>query len=193
MTTQTTLLNSATEAVNELKNLVYEGLECWSKAGKVLVSLLDDHGYTYAQLQKECGIDASILSRFEMIGRRQLHPPLLVHTSAGHRQLAKAPYSTQVKYCDEPVEVLVLRDGQPDVLCVKVGDLTTDQCRQVFGKDGNVRDIPAQRAYLASKNAKSPSPDAWDTPYAVKGKNVVVSRPCTLDAKTLANLLARLA
>jgi hypothetical protein len=189
-----TQIISIENAIDKFRSCILEGIEKWVKAGEMLVDLLDNHQVTYEQLEEKCeGITADILKRFEQIGRRQIYPKLLVNTSAGARKLSAMPYSQQVKYCNEPIPLLVRKGEGFDELLVKINDLSADQARQVFSKDG-VRTLGAQRAYIqdceqAAKNAENSEITEWEVPWMVKGKQVVFKHACQMGRKELLSIL----
>lgn len=183
--------------VTEFRNLIIEGVEAWVKAGDILVDLLDNHGLTYEQIADKCdGITPDIIKRFEQIGRRQIYPRLLVNTSAGARKLMSMPYSQQVKYASEPLPLLIRKENSYDEMLVKVQDLTNEQIRQVFQKDG-IRDLGAQRAYLedierSSREVEVVDLSEWDQPWIVKNGRVTFRKPCAMGRKELLSILSEM-
>jgi len=190
-------LQNPEELISGFRSLIMEGIDAWVKAGEILVDLLDNHGVTYDQITSKCdGITTDILARFEQIGRKQIYPQLLVNTSSGSRKLAAMPYSQQVRYSKEPVSVLVKNGKSSDTLLVKVENLTTEQVRQVFAKDG-IRDLGAQRAWIedrekAIREAEVVECSEWEVPWSVKGKQVVFSKPCAMGRKELLAILSEM-
>ena len=185
------------ESIIGFRNLIMEGINAWVKAGDMLVDLIDNHGLTYEQIAEKCeGITSDILIRFEQIGRRQIYPQLLVNTSAGARKLAAMPYSQQVRYTKEPIPVLIKKGNSHDTLMVKVEDLTADQIRQVFTKEG-IRELGAQRAWIedrekAAREAEVVECSEWEVPWSVRGKQVVFNKPCAMGRKELLSILSEM-
>lgn len=173
---------------------IMSGVEEWTKAGRLIVTLLDDQGMSYDEILNECeGLSCNILQRFEQIGRKQVYPQLLINTSAGCRKLASMPYSQQVKYANEPIPVVIKNETGTDQILVKSSDLSTYQVRQVFSKDG-VRTLGAQRAWIedqerAAANAVDVDPEQWELPWIVKGKQVIITKSCKMTRRELLSIL----
>jgi len=179
---------------SKISTLIMAGIEAWLEAGRLLVETLDN-GATLNEVAQESGVSKDILSRFEQIGRNALYPKLLASTSAGARALSSCPYSEQKHYVENAVEVLVMRDGQPDTLKVALDDLTTDQVKQVFNR-GRIRDLAAQRAYLEDKLERDRMSKVAEIEdgagYVLKGKQVVFKKGCAMNKDDLIQILGRM-
>ena len=153
---KTMTLTNKTEKIEAFINLFREGVEAWIKAGEILVELVEEDPKAYDDLIKACPtLNAGILSRFEQMGRKQLHPQLLLGSSAGFAKLKRLPYSLQERYLNEPIPVVIDTDAGPDKLLVKARDMTPDQANQVFS-GSRLRTEGEQRAYLLQKEADAP-------------------------------------
>lgn len=189
MTTQ--LAKTKLDKLNEIKEQIGIGLDAWQAAGEALVQYLDDYNGSYDEvLESMPEMSYDVLSRFEQIGRKQLYPKLLLSGSTGHRKLATLPYSEQVKYYEEPVDVVVEVNGGVDVLKIKAKDMTPVQVKQVF-YNGTIRDHAGQRAHIRSRKHAGVTTSEGNA-YHIKGGTLVIDRPCKLTSKDLANLLAQM-
>jgi len=178
--------------LDEITNHIGAGLDAWSDAGEALVEYLDHCEGTYEEVMTEIPeLSYDVLSRFEQIGRKQLYPKLLLSGSTGLRKLATLPYSEQVKYYEEPIDVVVEVNGGVDILKVQAKDMTPVQVKQVF-HNGTIRDHGAQRAHIRSRKHASTTTQAEGNAYHIKGGTLIIDRPCKLSAKDLANLLAQM-
>ena len=177
-----------------IADLIMQGIDAWMEAGKILVSMLDE-GHTLDRIAESAGISKDILSRFEAIGRNNLYPKLLASTSPGARALMGCGYSEQKQFCHEPIELLVVKGEAHDVLKVDVDALTSDQCKQAFGR-GHVRSMAEQRAYMESKaeedrnRAVAMVEDAAG--YVLKNHRVTFKKGLSLGKEDLIKILARL-
>lgn len=106
-------------------------------------------------------------SKIEKVGRGLMHPDLLVNYGAGYRRLERCRLEDQEKYIQKPIEFLTARG---DTMKIAVGNLTVDQCQQVFAFD-HVRSLPEQRAWIESEKNRL----ARTSPAKVDGKLVAVS------------------
>lgn len=105
-------------------------------------------------LEKYPQISMSFLNQLEAVGRGQLNPKLALTVNPGLVKLRKLPPSDQDRYLEEPLELVIEKDGEYDVLLVKAADMTADQAKQVFAED-HVRSHGAQRAYLEDLRQKA--------------------------------------
>lgn len=189
-----TLTKSSTKLIDEVVGLIGKGIECWQKAGELIVELMDEHDMTAADIcERSPYLTEDVVRRFEQLGRKQIMPNLLVADYPAARHLVRLPYSEQKRAIDEPLDLLVLEGKTPTTLKVAVENLTPQQCRQVF--NGHIRSIGAQRAWLEERKAEqevAPVIKQAHELYRVRGKRVVIMQPCELTARQLANIIAEI-
>jgi hypothetical protein len=184
------------DLINDFVALIAQGIECWTKAGEIVVRLVDDCGISIEQIAEQSKyLTEDIVAKFEQLGRKQLVPDLLVLDYPAVRYMAKLPYSEQRRVMGGAVDVLMVTDRGTDTLRVAPENLTPAQCRQVF--DGNaVRSVGAQRAYLQSRQQeeriKLAAVEQTKMPWQIKGKRVVFTKPCEMSSKELAQILAQI-
>jgi hypothetical protein len=71
--------------------------------------------------------------------------------------------------------------------------MTPDQAAQAFEKDGNIRPLNSQRAFLASKSRCDIIEVTKDEkPYMVSGNKLLVSKPCSLTIQELGMILSNM-
>jgi len=181
--------------ITEFVALITQGIECWNKAGEIVVQLLDEQELTISEIaQTSEFLTEDIVTRFEQLGRKQLVPSLLVADYPAAKHLVRLPYSEQKRVVETSVDLLVCNGKETSVLKVSAENLTPAQCRQVFDGD-QVRSTGAQRAWLEDKRATQEIRDALESPgalYQVRGKRVVFKRPCELSAGQLAQIIAEI-
>jgi hypothetical protein len=181
--------------ITEFIALITQGIECWNKAGEIIVQLLDEHDMTISEIAETSEfLTEDILTRFEQLGRKQLIPRLLVADYPAARHLVRLPYSEQKRAVETSIDLLLFDGKDTSVLKVSVENLTPAQCRQVFDGD-QVRSTGAQRAWLEDKRATQEIRDVLSSPgalYQVRGKRVVFKRPCELSAGQLAQIIAEI-
>jgi hypothetical protein len=173
----TTTLTNQQAQIDQFIALFKEGVEAWIKAGEILVHMVEDDPYVYDYIIAQCPtLNAGILGRFEQMGRKTLHPQLLLTASPGFAKLQKLPYSMQERYIEEPVPIIVHTDEGTDVLLVKAKDMTKEQASQVFAP-GRIRTEGEQKAWLMqqrSNNARN-VPEAAQVPWKIKGGKVIIN------------------
>jgi hypothetical protein len=181
--------------ITEFVALITQGIECWNKAGEIVVQLLDEQELTISEIaQTSEFLTEDIVTRFEQLGRKQLVPSLLVADYPAAKHLVRLPYSEQKRVVETSVDLLVYNGKETSVLKVSAENLTPAQCRQVFDGD-QVRSTGAQRAWLEDKRSSQEIRDALESPgalYQVRGKRVVFKRPCELSAGQLAQIIAEI-
>lgn len=188
------ITKSSTKLIDEVVGLIGNGIECWKKAGELIVRLMDEHGLTSADIcDRSKHLTEDIVRRFEQLGRKQIMPNLLVADYPAARHLARLPYSDQKRAIEEPLDLLVMDGKMPTTLKVAVENLTPQQCRQVF--NGHIRSIGAQRAWLEERRAEqevAPVIRQAHDLYRVRGKRVIFMQPCEMTARQLANIIAEI-
>lgn len=181
--------------VSEFTALIAQGLECWAKAGEVVVALIDQHGLSVPEIAASSSLlTEAIVGRFEQLGRKQIVPRLLVADYPAADHMIKLPYSEQARLQDEAVELLIITESGTETLQVAPENLTPAQCRQVFA-GGAVRSLAAQRAFIESKNEseRSKGKALSSLPaYSVRGRKVIFNHPCELSARQLASILSEI-
>jgi hypothetical protein len=181
--------------ITEFVALITQGIECWNKAGEIVVQLLDEQELTISEIaQTSEFLTEDIVTRFEQLGRKQLVPSLLVADYPAAKHLVRLPYSEQKRVVETSVDLLVCNGKETSVLKVSAENLTPAQCRQVFDGD-QVRSTGAQRAWLEDKRSSQEIRDVLSSPgalYQVRGKRVVFKRPCELSAGQLAQIIAEI-
>jgi hypothetical protein len=188
-------LENQNPLVGEIVSLITRGIECWSKAGEIVVKLIDDHRMTIQEIAGNSEfLTEDIIARFEQLGRKQILPQLLVADYPAAKHVIKLPYSEQSRAVDAGVELLVMGDEGHSTLKVAIGNLTPFQCKQVFAKDA-IRSLPAQRAYIESQKTDNEIKNRVlndEAIWKVSGRKVVFFKPCQMTARELAQIIAEI-
>ena len=163
------------------------GINNLDRSGKSANYLLNVRERTLTEVSEMSGLPKPFISVLNRIGNKTLYYPLLLKNSAGFTKLEKCTYDVQVRYCEQPVDLLIDRNGEYDSLKVDVDNLSSDQAKQVFS-DGNIRSLPAQRAYLESLttygNVRNVHLD-----YLIEGKTLVVLNKTKFTKRQLTKIL----
>lgn len=186
-------LSTKTTSIESLKSAIEAGIEAWETAGREVVRLVDIDRMSLEEIAtaaKSDYITENVLAQFERIGRQQVMPKLLVMDFPASRHLQRMPMSEQQRLLDGSVELLVIRDNGTDTLNVRSRDLTKDQCKQVFSKDG-VRSLGAQRAFIEDRRKKIPCSTATPS-WQIKSGKVIFNSACELTRQELAVILAQM-
>lgn len=188
-------IENKNQKITEFVALITQGIECWNKAGEIVVQLLDEQGLTISDIaQTSEFLTEDIVTRFEQLGRKQLLPRLLVADYPAAKHLVRLPYSEQKRAVENSLDLLVCEGKEASILKVGVENLTPTQCRQVFDGD-QVRSIGAQRAWIEDKRSIEEIRKTLEQPesiYQVRGKKIVIRRPCELTAGQLAAMISEI-
>lgn len=187
------LTNTQKQAAAKVAQLITDGITAWFQAGEIVAAEVDkDESFIELVCDNNASITPQILWRFYAIGKKQIHPELLISDAPGCRKLIRLPYDLQERFLKQPIPVLVRNGSGTDVLNVYVRDLTADQAKQVF--DTNcIRSEQAQRAFIESERMKAAAPDfVMESPFKITGKKITFRKDATLTAKDLAKILAEM-
>ena len=172
----TTLTQTESEQkITEFITLFKEGVNAWIKAGEILVDLVENDPHSYDYIIQSCPqLNAGILGRFEQMGRKTLHPQLLLTASPGFARLTRLPFSMQERYIEEPIPLIVHTDEGTDVLLVKAKDMTKEQASQVFAP-GRLRTEGEQKAWLMQQKSNNARPVTSSKPWSIKGSKIIIN------------------
>jgi len=181
--------------LNSFLDLYTRGIELWAKAGEVLVAMLDENPNACEDIIKACPrLNPEILGRFEQMGRKTLHPRLLVESSSGFDRLAKMPLSVQTRHLEEPIPMVVETEKGTDVLMVHARNMTLAQAKQVFAGT-HIRSEGEQRAWLVGQRAKNFTPAKstnGEPPWRIRNGRVEFLAGCTMTAGELSAVLTQI-
>jgi hypothetical protein len=191
---KTTLtVNEMNAKIDSFIALFKDGVEAWIKAGEILVDLVEADPHTYDYIIQKCPtLNAGILGRFEQMGRKTLHPQLLLTASPGFAKLQKLPFSMQERYIEEPIPLVVHTDDGTDILLVQAKNMTKEQAAQVFAGD-RLRTDGEQKAWLMQQRSMNARPvNKQEAAWTIKAGRVIFREGTSLSAGELATILAQI-
>ena len=190
---KTTLTQKETNSkIKQFIDLFKQGVDAWIKAGEVLVDLVENDPHSYDYIIQQCPqLNAGVLGRFEQMGRKTLHPQLLITASPGFSKLQKLPFSMQERYIQEPIPVIVHTADGTDVLLVQAKNMTKEQAAQAFTSD-RLRTEGEQKAWMMQQasNAAKPAQRSGN-PWTIKGSKVIING-IEFTRRELAGILAQM-
>lgn len=140
------LTSEQTVSIETFVVLVKSGIELWTKAGEMLVKLVEQNPNIYSEIiAKSPTITFEMLLAFERMGRKQIYPPLLMDNSPAAKMLLELPYDMQERFSKEQVELVVSEDGDTEKRYLK--ELNAFEAKQMFDSDG-IRPVEKQKEYL---------------------------------------------
>lgn len=188
MTTQ--ISKSTTEKIKSLLLTSTKGL---IEAGELIAAMIDENpeGAIDIICADIPGLTPEIVLNLERLGRKTLHPQLLIADGPGVRRLRKLGYSYQEKFIKEPIPVVLKNGGHCETLLMECLNLTEGQAAQVFASD-HIRSEAEQRAWIEDAAAKAlPIQTKVNLPYRTAGgKLVVMVAGTTFTRKELARILS---
>jgi len=140
------------QRLDKLKQALTASIDHLLEAGRIFVEMIDADPSAKKKVQAALGWSSQTVNQLEAVGRGTLLPQLYYSSNIAHQKLRGLPLSDQKRYLEEPVELVVEKDGAYDTLLVTVTDLTPAQAKQVFDVN-HVRAPGAQRAYLEDLKA----------------------------------------
>lgn len=181
------------DKIKQFADLVRQGVDAWIKAGEILVELVNDDPQVFDKIINENPhLNAGVLGRFELMGRKALHPQLLLHDSPGYQKLAQMPFSVQERYLESPIPLLVETPTGTDTLQVSAKNCTPSQARQLFSAN-SVRTAGEQKAWLVAQRAKKTHPKSTTVPaWSVKHGKVFFTEGAGFTAGELATIITQL-
>jgi hypothetical protein len=182
------------EAITSFIALFKDGVEAWIKAGEILVELVEDDPHAYDYIIQQCPqINAGILGRFEQMGRKTLHPQLLLTSSPGFARLQRLPFSLQERYITEPIPLIIHTDDGTDMMLVQAKNMTKEQAAQCFAP-GRIRTEGEQKAWMMQQRSNAARPVNKDSApaWTIKGGRVIFREGTSMSAGELATIIAQL-
>lgn len=178
--------------VKKFRDEFLKGIQGIVRASEIYVKSIDENPRNGDVFRKELGdwIPAAAWSQFEAVGRKWMHPKLLMGGMADRKKstiVKRLPYSMQERVFSKERFELLTKDG--DTLKIDVTEGTAEQAAQLF--DGNtLRNIPAQKAYI--ENQAPVKIQAEVLPYIISGGKITFRRGTILNKVELRRLLQEL-
>lgn len=177
--------------ISEFRNALQAGIQGIVKAAEIYVEALDDDPRNADKFREEFAdwVPASAWAQFEAVGRKWMHPRLLMGGVADRRKsthIKKLPYSMQERVFNGERFQLLTSGG--DTLEVDLMEATPQQVEQLCN-GSSIRTLSEQRAWLEAETLAESGEDAEVLPYTVSNGKVVFRRGCILNRPELKRLL----
>lgn len=162
------VLSVAERGIDEFLKGIVDGIQCWERAGKLLVELHQQDPAIFKKIIiREPSLTSEMLWSFHRIGLGKLYPRvLLLRKCPAESELLSADYETQKLLCHEPIKVVISlkRDGTPIIEKRWVQEIGKETTNIVFDH-GRIRDTESQLSIL---KAKTPAPTRTYSPAPVR-------------------------
>jgi len=192
MTNQTTSL-TVSESIDAFRDAFQKGIDSIVEASRIYVAALDENPRNADAFQDAFAdsIPSSAWSGFEAVGRKWMHPKLLMGGMSDRKKataVKRLPYSMQERIFSRERFPFLCADGE--TLQIDIMEATHDQIAQIC--DGSaIRNIASQRAYIEAQRAASAteSTGAEVMPYTIKEGKVRFRRGVSLTRVEIKRLL----
>jgi hypothetical protein len=177
--------------IEEFKSALTDGINGIIKASEIYVSALDEDMANAEKFQRELAdfVPASAWAQFEAVGRKWMHPRLLLGGVADRKKasiIKRMPYSLQERVFNHERFKLLTANGE--TLSVDVMEITADQADQLCNGTA-IRSLPEQRAWLEAQKKNTPVEEVELMPYVLTDGKVTFRRGCVLNRNELKRLL----
>lgn len=176
--------------VQEFKKSFEAGITGIVHAAEIYVKAIDENPNHKHDFIEQCSdfIPSSAWSGFEAVGRKWMHPKLLMGGGGQYAaKIKKLAYSDQEAVFDGRKFDFLTPKGE--ILKVDVREIDQKQAEQLF--DGTrIRPVAAQKAYIESRPA--PSQVSEVMPYVITDGKVAFRRGVTLTKQEIRRILTEL-
>jgi len=183
---------TTTQAISEFRKAFESGLNSIVTAANIYVASIDENPRNADQFKLAFAdsIPASAWSGFEAVGRKWMHPKLIMGGMANSKKssvIKRLPYSLQERVFEHERFDLLCANG--DTLQIDVTEATPEQAEQIF--DGSaIRSLSAQKCLIEARREKAqivPEPDTL--PYTIRDGKVTFRRGVTMTRQEIKRLL----
>jgi hypothetical protein len=178
--------------LSEFRAAFQDGINGIVKAAEIYVSALDEDPRNSDKFRDEFAdwIPASAWSQFEAVGRKWMHPRLLMGGVADRKKasvIKRLPYSMQDRVFKRERFQLLTDSG--DTLRVDLMEATPEQAEQICNGSA-IRNLGEQKAWLEARAAQtSTKQDAEVLPYTIADNKITFRRGCVMNRNELKRLL----
>lgn len=177
--------------VDEFRAAFVEGINGIVKAAEIYVAAIDENPKAADIFRKKCAdwIPAGAWAQFESVGRKWMHPRLIMGGIADrkkHAKIKQLPYSMQERVFNNERFPLLTHDR--DTLQVELLEATDDQVEQLCNGSA-IRNESEQRAWMEARQKETVEEVGEPMPYVVRDGKVTFRRNTTLTRTEVKRLL----
>jgi hypothetical protein len=184
-------LQDQRDYIGEFRGLFAAGVESLVKACEVYVIAIDEKPGRVFDFQEEFKeiIPAGAWSQFEAVGRKWMHPKLLLGGGGRYAgKIKRLPYSTQEQIFSGERFELITPKGE--ALKVDVREIQPEQAEQLFD-GGHLRTPSEQRAWIEAR-CNVVTEKATPMPYKITDHRVTFTRGTVLTKREVTRILAEM-
>lgn len=180
-----------TSKLAEFRDALQAGIDGIVRASEVYVSALDEDPRNADRFRDEFAewVPASSWSQFEAVGRKWMHPRLILGGVADRKKaglIKRLPYSMQDRVFKRERFPMLTATG--DTLQVDMMEATPEQAEQLCNGSA-IRNLSEQKAWLEAQAAAQQGEPAEVMPYTVTDGRVTFRRGCVMTRNEMKRLL----
>lgn len=174
--------------IEEFKKVFSDGINSVVKASQIYVEAIDEDSSLKQKFISSCEdfIPSSAWSGFEAVGRKWLHPKLLMGGGGKYAgKIKKLAYSDQEAIFSGKRFDMFVANGS--ILKVDIRQIEPSQVDQLLD-GGKIRSLQEQKAYIESRKQVLPiEPDLM--PYVISGGMVIFKKDVKLNKQDIRRIL----
>jgi len=173
--------------IEQFRDAFTSGIDSIVESAKIYVEAIEDDPNNKSKFVEafEDVIPVSAWSGFEAVGRKWMHPKLLLGGGKYASKIKRLPYSDQERIFEGARFDMLTSDGQ--TLKVDVRNITKEQADQMFNNT-HIRTLAEQKAWIESRKAE-PEEVVELIPYTISGSKVRFRRNVELTRNELKRIL----
>ena len=174
--------------VAEFKKVFSGAIEGIVKASEIYVKAIDENPLNKVKFIESCSdfIPTDAWAGFEAIGRRWMHPKLLMGGGGKYsKNIKKLPYSDQRQIFEGARFDMLTSSGE--ILKVDVRQIEPAQAEQMFDKS-HIRSVAEQKAFIESRKPDKPS-NSVEVPYTFVRNGVHFTKDTVVNKEQLRRIL----
>jgi len=175
--------------LGEFRAAFAAGIQGIVKAGEIYVAAIDHNPKLADSFREEFtdSIPAAAWGQFEAVGRKWLHPNLILGGGGEYAtRIKRLPYSQQERvFAGERFDMLT---GAGDTLKVDLREIGKTQADQMFA-ERHVRTLSEQKSWIEARRAVPVVEPTELLPYTISGDRVTFRRGATLTRAELKRLV----
>jgi hypothetical protein len=182
------------EQISKFQKAFQAGIEGIVEACEVYVKAIDDNPANADKFREHFAdtIPASAWASFEAVGRKWMHPRLILGGVSDRKKNAlikKLPYSLQERIFKRERFPLLLDNGH--TLEIDIMEATPEQAEQLC--DGpTIRTTSAQKAWKEARPVEAEEAKAETLPYRIADGKIIFRRNTTLTRQELKRIVAEM-
>jgi hypothetical protein len=176
----------------EFSEALTSGLDNIVKAAKIYVDAIDANPALADEFAAEFRdvVPASAWAGFEAVGRKWMHPRLLMGGGGRYSsKIKRLPYNAQERIFDGERFDMLLPGG--DTIKVDIREAAPEQADQLFGGN-HIRTLAEQKLFLAKRSASPSTEEAEVMPYTISNGVITFRRGVSMTRQEIKRIVSEM-